>query len=257
MPTKHFGKFAVIAFIFRVNSNFFNIAEIFALHNLPGMPVGCFATRENTITASESSFEIEILSRGGHAALPNMGGDALLVASQIVNSLQTIVSRKIDPRKNAVFSVTEFITNGKKNILASKANLKGDTRCLDEETKLVIKEELQKICHGISQANDASCSVKFETNFPITHNSRAPTQKITSCLKNTFGAERIDTVCQPMLFSEDFSFMTAQVPGCFILIGNGLTGAQAETLHSPNYDFNDDILTIGSSAWVNLAKMIS
>ena len=235
----------------------FKISEIYALHNMPGMPVGYFATRENTITGSESAFEIEVQSKGGHSALPNMGGDALLTASQIVTSLQTIVSRKVDPTKNAVFSITEFKTNGKKNILASKANLKGDTRCLDEETKSVIQYELKKICNGIAAANNAICSVKFETNFPITKNAPIPTKRITKCLKDKFGDKRVESNCEPMLFSEDFSFMAAQVPGCFILIGNGTSGANAKPLHSPYFDFNDDILTLGSSAWVHLAKMQS
>ncbi len=235
----------------------FNIAEVYALHNMPGMPVGSFATRENTITASEHSFEIEVISKGGHSALPNMGGDALLVASQIVTSLQTIVSRKIDPRKNAVFSITEFNTNGKKNILASKAILKGDTRCLDEETKLTVKNQLRKICHGTTEANNARCSIKFKTNFPITVNSPVPTQRIIKCLKETFGDKHINSNCEPMLFSEDFSFMATKAKGCFFLIGNGISGANAEPLHSPSFDFNDDILTLGSSVWVNLAKMFS
>ena len=234
----------------------FKISEIYALHNMPSMPVGFFATRKNTITASENSFEIEVLTKGGHAALPNMGGDALLVASEIVTSLQTIVSRKIDPRKHAVFSVTEFITNGKKNILASKATLKGDARCLDEETRNIIENELKKICNGITQANNAKCSVTFETNFPITSNSSIPTEKITSCIANTFGVKNIDSNCPPMLFSEDFSYFTAHVPGCFVLIGNGTEGSNAAPLHSPQFDFNDNILTLGSSLWVNLAKML-
>ena len=233
----------------------FNISEIYALHNMPNMPVGYFATREKTITASESAFEIEILSKGGHSALPSMGGDALLAASQVVSSLQTIVSRKIDPRKNAVFSVTEFITNGKKNILASKAVLKGDTRCLDDEVKAIIKNELHRISAGIADSYNVSCSVRFETNFPITINSQIPTQNITECVINSFGPESIDGTCSPMLFSEDFSFMTSKAPGCFVLIGNGATGPNAEPLHSPKFDFNDEILCLGSSLWVNLAKM--
>ena len=235
----------------------FNISEVYALHNMPGMPVGYFATRENNITASESAFEIELLSKGGHSALPNTGGDALLIASQIVIALQTIVSRKIDPRKNAVLSITEFVTNGKKNILASKATLKGDTRCLDEGTKNIIEKELKKICHGSSKAHNTTCKVKFATNFPMTSNASIPTRNITKCVRNTFGNKNIDSNCAPMLFSEDFSYLTAQVPGCFVLIGNGTEGPNAEPLHSPQFDFNDDILTLGSSLWVNLAKMVS
>ena len=235
----------------------FNISEIYALHNIPGMPIGYFATRENTITASESSFKIEVQTKGGHAALPNMGGDALLIASQLVTTLQTIVSRKIDPRKNAVFSITEFLTNGKKNILASNATLKGDARCFDDDTKSILKSEMQKICNGIANANNASCLVKFVTNFPITNNSSIPTQNLISCLKETYGGKRINSNCSPMMFSEDFSFLTNKVNGCFVLMGNGTHGANAEPLHSPNYDFNDNALTHGSSLWVNLAKTIS
>ncbi|MDG2473722.1 MAG: amidohydrolase [Paracoccaceae bacterium] len=235
----------------------FSVSEVYALHNMPGMPVGYFATRENTITASENSFEIEVISKGGHSALPNMGGDAIQIASQIVNSLQTIVSRKIDPRKKAVLSITEFITNGKKNILASKVVLKGDTRCLDDDTKAIIESELRRICQSITAASDASCVVKFETNVPITYNSKAPTQNLTKCVIDTFGKKNIESNCAPMLFSEDFSFLASQVPGCFVLIGNGSNGPNAEPLHSPKFDFNDEILTLGSCLWVNLAKMIS
>ena len=145
----------------------------------------------------------------------------------------------------------------KKNILASQAILKGDTRCLDDEVKATIKNELHQITAGIADAHNVSCSVKFETNFPITLNSQIPTQNITSCVKKSFGPDSIDGVCLPMLFSEDFSFMTAKAPGCFVLIGNGVTGPNAEPLHSPKFDFNDEILCLGSSLWVNLAKMNS
>ena len=121
--------------------------------------------------------------------------------------------------------------------------------------KAIIKNELHRITAGIADSYNVSCSVKFETNFPITINSQIPTQNITDCVKNSFGPERIDGTCSPMLFSEDFSFMTTKAPGCFVLIGNGATGPNAEPLHSPKFDFNDEILCLGSSLWVNLAKM--
>ena len=156
----------------------FKIEQIYALHNLPGMPVGHFATRKNTITASESSFQIDIHSKGGHSALPNMGSDAIFIASQIVTALQSIVSRKVDPRKNAVVSVTEFLTNGSKNVLASHATLKGDTRSIDDEVRLLIEEELNNITKGICLSNKASYDFTFKTKFPITKNAIEPTQNI-------------------------------------------------------------------------------
>lgn len=236
--------------------NQFEIEQIYALHNLPGMPVGYFATRESTVTASESSFEIDVQTKGGHSALPNMGSDAILIASQIVTALQTIVSRKIDPRKNAVISVTEFLTNGSKNVLASRATLKGDTRSLDDHVRLLIKNELNDIANGICSSNHVSYNFKFDTKFPITQNAREPTQNIISCVSDMAGEDRIDGVCPPMLFSEDFSFFSSEKPGCFVLIGNGTVGANAQPLHSPKFDFNDDILCLGSSLWVTLAHKI-
>ena len=119
------------------------------------------------------------------------------------------------------------------------------------------KDKLKQICHGIAEANGVNCSISFETPFPITTNSRIPTQKIIKCLKDTFEDNNINSNCEPMMFSEDFAFMSAQAPSCFVLIGNGTTGKNAEPLHSPNFDFNDNILALGSSLWVNLAKMVS
>ncbi len=231
----------------------FKIEQIYALHNLPGMPVGHFATRKNTITASESSFQIDIHSKGGHSALPNMGSDAIFIASQIVTALQSIVSRKVDPRKNAVVSVTEFLTNGSKNVLASHATLKGDTRSIDDEVRLLIEEELNNITKGICLSNKASYDFTFKTKFPITKNAIEPTQNIISCISKMMGPERINGDCSPMLFSEDFAFLSSERPSCFILIGNGTSGKNAQPLHSPTFDFNDNILCIGSSLWVEIA----
>ena len=231
----------------------FEIEQIYALHNLPNMPAGYFATRENTITASESSFEITINTKGGHSALPNMGGDAILLASSIVTTIQSIVSRKIDPQKNAVISVTEFLTNGSKNVLASRVTLKGDIRTLNDDVRHLIKKELNEIATGICLSNNVKHEFKFDTKFPITKNASQPTQNIISSVSDMVGKERIDGTCTPMLFSEDFSFFTSKKPGCFVLIGNGTDGANAQPLHSSSFDFNDEILCLGSSLWVELA----
>ena len=112
----------------------FEIDEVYAMHNIPNMEVGTFGTRKGAITASENLFEIEIKAKGGHAALPHMGVDAITVGSQVAVALQSIVSRKLNPADNGIVSITEFITDGKKNVLPGNVKMTGDARALSEET---------------------------------------------------------------------------------------------------------------------------
>lgn len=232
----------------------FKIDEIYALHNLPGMKIGQFATKENVITASESCFEIEIITPGGHSALPNLGPDAIVIASEIIGALQTIVSRKIDPRKRAVFSITEIYSNGKRNILPSSVTLKGDTRTIDTEVKDLIRTHFKRIVKGVCSAHGATPRIKFKTDFPVTVNEKTATQNVIKCISENFGSDNLDHNCEAMPFSEDFSHMASQRPACFLLMGNGVNGANGQPLHSPKFDFCDHGLIHGSSLWVNLAK---
>jgi hippurate hydrolase len=235
----------------------FNIDEVFALHNLPGMEIGTFATKQNVITASESCFEIEILTEGGHSALPHLGSDSIVIASEVIGALQTIISRKIDPRAKAVFSITEIFSNGKRNVLPSSVTIKGDTRTIDDSIKNLIEENFEKIVKGICSAHSAKAKLKFETFFPVTINSKIPTQNAIKCIEKTFGSKKLAKNFEAMPFSEDFSYMAQECPGCFILMGNGLTGANSQPLHSAKFDFCDQGLVWGSSFWVSLAKQIS
>ncbi len=232
----------------------FRIDEIYGMHNIPGMPVGAFATRSGPITASESLFEIEISARGGHSALPHMGVDAITVGSQIVNALQTIVSRKLNPGLNGVVSVTEFITDGKRNILPGTATLRGDTRALTREVNETIEEKMRQIVNGICLAHEVEAKVTYETVFPSTINSPAAVDAAGSAARLVVGKEAVDTDCPPKLFSEDFAHFAAMKPGCFMLMGNGTEGPCSRPLHSADYDFNDDALVPGSSFWVKLVE---
>ena len=230
----------------------FAMDEVYAIHNMPGMPLGTFATRAGPITASESLFEIHITGQGGHAALPHMGVDAITVGSQIVNSLQTIVSRKLDPAQNGVVSVTEFVTDGKRNVLPGTATLSGDTRALTPATNAAIKAKMEEIVSGIAAAHGVTATVSYDTIFEPTINASAPVRAVEQAAKNL--TDQVDADCPPKLFSEDFAQMAATVPGAFILMGNGTEGKYARPLHSADYDFNDEGLVTGSSFWVELVE---
>ena len=232
----------------------FAIDEVYAMHNIPNMEIGTFATRKGTITASENLFEITIEAKGGHAALPHMGVDAITVGSQIAVALQTIVSRKLNPADNGIVSITEFITDGKKNVLPGTVMMKGDARALSKETSALIEKNMRQIVKGICDAHGVKAEVSYETTIIPTFNSSQQTEAATNAARNVFGDKNTDDDCLPRLFSEDFSIMSEAKPGCFVLMGNGTRGSHSRPLHSPNYDFNDELLVIGSSYWTELVE---
>ncbi|WP_420557228.1 amidohydrolase [Roseovarius sp.] len=230
----------------------FGVEAIYGMHNIPGMPVGQFATRVGPITASEALFEITIEARGGHAALPHMGADAITIGAEIVGALQTIVSRKLDPAQNGVVSVTGFETDGKRNVLPGRATLTGDARALTPEVNESIEAAMRRIVSGICAAHDVSGHVAYDTIFRPTINAARPVATATAAAQ-AIGAE-MDAACPPKLFSEDFAEMAATRPGCFVLMGNGIEGPHARPLHSADYDFNDAALAHGAAFWVAVAR---
>ncbi len=232
----------------------FDVDSIYAMHNMPGLPLGQFATRSGPMTASESLFEITITARGGHAALPHMGVDAITVGSELVGALQTIVSRKLDPGRNGVVSVTEFVSDGGRNILPGRAVLRGDARALSPEITAEIEARMRQIAAGICSAHGVSAEVDFQTIFPATINAPDATRAAAGAAEALVGSAHIDRNCQAKLFSEDFAHMAKARSGCFVLMGNGTEGRHARPLHSADYEFSDKALVTGSSYWVQLVE---
>ena len=159
----------------------FSADAVFAMHNIPGMEAGHFATRIGTMTTSEALFEITITARGGHAALPHMGVDAILVSAELVTALQSIVARKFDPAQHGVVSVTEFITNGRRNVLPGNAILKGDARALTPVTNATIEAHMRQIANGIARAHDFSVIIAYETVFPAIQNHQVCRCRRSAC----------------------------------------------------------------------------
>jgi hippurate hydrolase len=232
----------------------FAIDEVYAMHNIPGMEVGTFATKKGTITSSENLFEISFEGKGGHAALPHMTKDAITIGSQIISALQTIVSRKLDPVEKGVVSVTEFITDGKKNILPGNGLIKGDARALSDKSNEIIEKNMRQLVRGICDVHGIPYEVSYKTTCPVTFNESKQAESATKAAMTLLGKENSNGDCEPRLFSEDFSILSAAKPGCFVLMGNGTSGSHARPLHASNYDFNDELLVIGSSYWAALAE---
>ena len=232
----------------------FSIDEVYGMHNIPGMEIGTFGTRKGGITTSENLFEIFISGKGGHAALPHMTKDTIIIGSQIIVALQTIISRKLNPVEAGVVSVTEFITDGKKNVLPGNGLIKGDARAFSQNTNTMIEQNMRQLVKGICESYGISYEVKYETTCPMTFNQPKQADAATKAAITLLGADKCDGDIDPRPFSEDFSIMSENIPGCFVLMGNGVTGSHGRPLHSADYDFNDELLVQGSSYWVELAE---
>ena len=232
----------------------FPISEIFALHNLPGTETGRIITRKGLICSSESLFEISLKGQGGHASMPHVGRDTISVGSEIIQSLQNIISKKLAPGSGSVLSVTEFTSDGARNVLPGNSLIKGDVRSRNKEDRLEIKRLMGTLVEGISDAHEITGEVSFETEFVETINSSDQTETVIAVAEEL--GLSLDKNCEPMSFSEDFAHFSNVVPGCFFLLGNGQTGCVSSPLHSSSYDFNDELLPIGVKIWSRIVRKI-
>jgi len=228
----------------------FAIAEVYGMHNLPGMPVGAFGTRPGAIMAATDEFTIAVKGRGGHAAQPHRTVDPIVVGAQLVTALQTIVSRVADPIASLVVSVTKFNAGFAHNVIPEEAQLAGTVRTLSPAMRDEAEARIRQICAGIAGANGAEISVSYHRNYPVTVNHAEETEHVVAVAREIAGEAAVEPALAPMMGGEDFSYMLLSRPGAFVFVGNGDTAG----LHHPAYDFNDDVIPHGVTYWVKLAE---
>ncbi|MCX5579954.1 M20 aminoacylase family protein [Kaistia terrae] len=228
----------------------FGIDEVYGMHNMPGLEIGKFAIRPGPIMAATDEFSFIITGRGAHAAKPHSGIDPIVVGTQLVQAMQTIVSRSVDPLESVVVSVTKFHAGEAHNIIPQTAYLGGTVRTLTSDMRDLAEKRIREIAAGIGAACGASIEVEYDRNYPVTVNHAANTAFAGDVASEIVGSDRVDRAVAPMMGGEDFSYMLEKRPGAFIFIGNG----DSAGLHNPAYDFNDDALPIGASYWVRLIE---
>lgn len=233
----------------------FPMDEIYGAHNIPGMPAGHIATRSGGIMASEDNFVIRITGRGGHAARPHMAIDPLVVGSEIVLALQTIVARTIDPQLPAVVSCTEFHTDGIRNAIPTEVVIKGDTRSYSPDVQFLLEKRMRQLCEGIAAAHGATCTVEYTHEFAPTVNWPECVDVAVGAARAVVGAESVNANVPPMMISEDFGGFLRAIPGAFVFIGNGDgEGPGSVPLHNAKYDFNDRILPVGARYFAEVVR---
>lgn len=229
----------------------FPMRAVYGMHNWPGAPLGAYLTGPGPFFAFEDNFEIRITGKGGHASMPEIGVDPLVTGAAMVMDLQTIVSRAIAGGEHAVVSVTEFVTDGARNILPSNVTLRGDCRGYSDAVSQTIQTRMRDICAGIAAAHGATVAVDYSTSFHPLFNDPEHTDRIAAAAR---AVGQVDTTCGRYRTSEDFAEFLRHRPGAFVLMGNGTDGANAMPLHNAGYDFNDAAIPHGIAFWQALAR---
>ncbi len=228
----------------------FDIAEVYGMHNWPGMPVGHFGIRAGGIMAATDRFYITITGQGGHAARPQQTIDPIIVAAQMVTALQTIVSRNLDPLDNAVLSVTMIEAGEADNVISQSAKITGTVRTLDGAVQDFIEARLNEIVPQFALSFGATAEIRYARGYPVTVNSEREARFAADVAAEISGEERVDRDVAPSMGGEDFSFILNERPGAYIFVWNG----DSSELHTDTYDFNDEAIPVGTSYWVRLAE---
>jgi amidohydrolase len=228
----------------------FGVEEVYGMHNYPGLAVGEFAIRPGAIMAAADHIAIELHGKGGHAARPHLAIDTVLVGAQIVNQLQSIVARNVDPLEAAVVSICMFRAGHTDNVIPQHAKLRGTARSLSAEVRALLQKRVREVVEGTAALYGAKAEISYATGYPVVVNHKRQTSFAAAVAQDIVGADKVDTDVAPVMGAEDFAFMLQERPGAFIFVGNG----DSAGLHHPAYDFNDDVIPIGTSYWVRLAE---
>jgi hippurate hydrolase len=229
----------------------FGIQQVYGMHNAPGLPVGQFGLRPGPLMASTDEFTIDLEGKGGHAAKPHDCIDTTLVAAQLLQALQSVVSRNVDPVESAVLSITSLHTGGDAfNVIPQTVHMKGTIRTLKEEVRGIVEKRLRAMIDGLATAFDAKITMDFRRGYPVTVNHEAEAMFAADVAEAIAGNGNVERDHPPVLGAEDFSYMLNERPGAMIWIGNGDTAM----VHHPEYDFNDAVIPYGVSYWAKLAE---
>ena len=238
----------------------FPMEAVFGMHNWPGLQMGRFAASAGAVMASSNEFKITIHGKGGHAAMPHNALDPVPVACQLVQSLQTIISRNLKPIDPGVISVTMIHAGEATNVIPNFCELQGTVRTFSLDVLDQIEQRMRVMTEHLCAASGLRADFEFKRNYPPTINSAAEADFARQVMADIVGADQVQAQ-EPTLGAEDFSFMLQAKPGCYAFIANGDGDHRALghgggpcMLHNPSYDFNDELLPLGATYWVRLAE---
>ena len=228
----------------------FKAESVWGMHNWPGLAEGHVAVRSGACMASADHFEIVVTGTGSHAAMPHLAVDPVLASAQIIQSLQSIISRHVNPLDAAVVSVTMIHGGTAFNVIPDEVFLSGTARAIQPATRQAVEAKIRHIAKGVAEAHACQVHVEWKGGYPPTINHADAAMRAAAIAGQIVGAQHVHQDLPPSMGAEDFAFMLEEKPGAYIWIGTG----EGAMLHNAAYDFNDDILPIGASYWAKLAE---
>ncbi|MCU0830831.1 MAG: M20 family metallopeptidase [Rhizobiaceae bacterium] len=228
----------------------FGIAEVYGMHNNPGLGLGQFATRPGPVMGATDEWVITVRAKGGHAAYPHEAIDPIVIGAQLVGLLQTFAARNADPMHAVVLSVTTFHAGTALNIIPETAELSGTIRTLSPTMRTLAVQRLHEMCAGLAAAHGIAIDVRHMQGYPVTVNDAGMTANALAAARAVAGDAAVDGDMPASLGAEDFSYMAEARPGAFIFIGNG----DSAGVHHPMFDFNDDAIPHGIAYWAELVR---
>jgi len=231
----------------------FEMETVWGMHNWPGVDTGKMVVQRGPSMAAADMFSIVLTGKGGHAAMPHTTIDSIVAGTALVQAMQTLVSRRIDPVDTAVVSVTQFHAGSTHNVIPDTAEIVGTTRYVRRETGAFIRQQIQHLAASIAAAHDCTMAFDWEDGYPPTINHPAEAERAARVAEDVLGPDSVIFDAPPSMASEDFSFMLEARPGAYIWLGAGAAG-QGGMLHNTGYDFNDELLPLGASYWVRLVE---
>jgi hippurate hydrolase len=228
----------------------FGVQEVYGMHNMPGIPVGRFAIRPGAMMAAADRFDIVITGKGGHAARPHECVDTMLVACEVVNALQSVVARNVDPLASAVVSVCSFKAGDTYNVIPQTAALMGTVRTLTDPVRDLCEARVRHVVEATCAVFGAVARIDYRRGYPVTFNHERETAFMAGVAAEVGGEGAVDDTVAPLMGAEDFSYMLEKRPGAYIFMGNGDTAG----VHHPKYDFNDEAIPYGVSLWAKIVE---
>lgn len=234
------------------------VDEIYGQHVWPTLSVGKYGVCPGPAMAQPDGFDIVITGKGGHAAAPHAAIDPIVVASHVIQSLQSIVSRNVNPNDSAVLTITQIHAGSSYNVIPESCHFAGTVRTYDKNVQKMIRRRIEEIVDAITRSHGAVGEIKYYEGYPVTYNHADASQKIKSIASSLVGESKVDFPAQQVMFGEDFAYYTQKVKGCFIHLGcrneaKGIT----QMLHDPRFDIDEECLVYGTALHVDIVKSLT
>ncbi len=233
----------------------FPAEAVFGMHNWPEMEAGTMAVKAGPLMAACDTMDIRVIGKGCHGAMPHLGLDPVVVASEIVLALQSLTSRVLNPQDAGVVSVTQIHAGHTWNVIPNDVQLRGTIRSFTPEVRQILEDGIRRIVKGVCEAHGATFELIYAKGYPATVNDVQQSEICARVAAQTVGEENVDLNPTPSMGAEDFSYMLEAKPGCYVWLGTGGEPGGC-LLHNPGFDFNDRMLHVGASYWINLVEEI-